>query len=40
MQDQIQIMQGLILTYQQYGCNPEVLAYAQERLTQLIAEAK
>lgn len=40
LEAQIKIMQGLVLTYQQYGCKEEVLQTAQERLHELIELAK
>ncbi len=36
--EHIKIMQGLILTYKQYGCAPEVLASAEQRLAELLHE--
>ena len=37
---QIEIMQGLILTYKKYGCAPEVLQTAEKRLADLTELAK
>lgn len=40
IESQINLMQDLILTYQQYGASAQVLQTAQERLQQLIELAK
>lgn len=36
--ENVKIMQGLILTYKQYGCAPAVLASAEQRLAELLHE--
>jgi hypothetical protein len=40
IESQIEIMRGLILTYQQYGCSKQVLQTADKRLADLIELAK
>ena len=40
IEQQIAVMQGLILTYKQYGCSEDVLQTAEKRLAELIESAK